>query len=77
MNQIALGIYNIIKPYLGMVAQPMVENSCKRMGMNPNEITKEELEKVLPKIEREVIFFSDEEVGGEVNRKLREFLRGL
>jgi hypothetical protein len=66
-----------MKPFLGMVARPIVENNCKRLGMNSDKITREDLEKLLPIIEREVIFFSDEKVGSEANKKLKEFYKGL
>jgi len=58
MNDLAAEIVEIIRPAIKIMAKPVVENNCERLGLDPDNLTREDLAKLIPKIQKGVKFFS-------------------
>jgi hypothetical protein len=69
MNELAEKIYKIMEPKTSLMAKPILENNCIRIGKSSDTINRDDLALLLPKIERGIAFFFDEKVAAETTKK--------
>ncbi len=60
-TEISRKIYSIMAREMGHLGKFIVEKQCKDLGINPEEITENDLDKVADAIRKVMISFSGEE----------------
>jgi hypothetical protein len=78
MNEIAEEIRDIIKPSTTIMADLIVKNNCLKVGIDPDKLSKKDLEKLLPEIIKGVRFFSSSrEQTEEIEKELKEKMSSI
>ena len=73
MNELAKEIRDIIQPATALMADISIKNNCSKVGVDLDELSQEELKRLLPEIIKGVKFFSpSKEQAEKIIGKLKE-----
>jgi hypothetical protein len=71
-NKLAQEIEKILSDDVGeFIARATVKKNCELIGTTPDTLTVAQLPELAEKIEKSVVFFSGEEVGGDLVAKIK------
>ena len=75
MNELAEKIVEVIKPATKIMAEPIVKNNIKRLGLDADKLSKKDLHALISAVEKGVRFFApDPKTGEEVISELHRTL---
>jgi len=58
MNDLAKEVMETIIPATKIMAKSIIERNCQKLGIDPEHLTKDDLAKLMPEIEKGVQFFA-------------------
>jgi hypothetical protein len=71
MNELAEKIYNIMSKNASLIAKPILENNCTRIGKSLDTITLEDMDPLFPRLRRGMAFFFDEKVADKTIKEIK------